>query len=76
MKWSDIIAQGFSPGLGETVNRRESGDRGVCSVNGVLIPPIALDIGCHFQGTSFDLTNPGLKPWAMICSRFAAKSRS
>jgi hypothetical protein len=26
----------------------------------------------HFQGASFDIRNPGLKPWAMICSRFAA----
>jgi hypothetical protein len=30
--------------------------------------------GCHFQGTFQQRPNPGLKPWAVLCSRFAAKS--
>src|SRR5215469_5522123 len=44
-------------------------------------------IGCHFssfvphsrttadrQGTFYQPPNPGLKPWAVLCSRFATKS--
>jgi hypothetical protein len=31
-------------------------------------------IGCHFQGTFQQPPVPGLKPWAVICSHFAAKS--
>jgi hypothetical protein len=33
---------------------------------------LTLTFGRHFQGASFDLGDPGLKPWAMVCSRFAA----
>ena len=32
------------------------------------------NIGRHFQGVSFGAINPGLKPWAIIYYRFAAKS--
>jgi hypothetical protein len=28
-----------------------------------------------FQGVSYNATNPGLKPWAILCSRLAANSR-
>jgi len=28
----------------------------------------------HFQGASLGASYPWLKPWAMICSRFAANS--
>ena len=31
--------------------------------------------GRHFQGVSYNATNPGLKPWAILYSRFAANSR-
>jgi len=34
----------------------------------------APNIGCHFQGTSHRPPDPGLKPWAILYSRFAAKS--
>jgi hypothetical protein len=29
------------------------------------------DFGRHFQGVWFGTINPGLKPWAMVCNRFA-----
>ena len=34
----------------------------------------APNVGCHFQGTSYYLLDPGLKPWAVLYSRFAAES--
>jgi hypothetical protein len=38
--------------------------------------PIADPVCRYFQGGSFALRHPGLKPWAITCSRFAAKSDS
>ena len=32
-------------------------------------------LGRHLQGGFRVTRNPGLKPWAMMCSRFAAKAR-
>jgi hypothetical protein len=37
------------------------------------IAPAARGWEC-FQGVSFGTTNPGLKPWAKIYSRFAVKA--
>ena len=37
--------------------------------------PADPNFGRHFQGVSYNATNPGLKPWAILCSRFAANSR-
>jgi hypothetical protein len=38
-----------------------------------VIRTAASNIGCHFQGTSYSPPDPGLKPWAVLYSRFAAR---
>jgi hypothetical protein len=40
------------------------------------IPDGNQHLGRHFQGGSRATHNPGLKPWAVLYSRFAAKSDS
>jgi hypothetical protein len=79
-------AQGFSPGL--CVARippclsavvREVGRRKKVAAEAIVrlfacysnSPP---NIGCHFQGTFYSPPDPGLKPWAVLFSRCAAKS--
>jgi hypothetical protein len=42
---------------------------------GALIQLSRPNIWCLFQGTWHKTLNPGLRPWAMIRSRFAAKKR-
>jgi len=69
-------AQGLNPGFGVARIRPESGGRGVSLGSSRVIPTAPPPIGCHFQGTFHRPTDPGLKPWAVLCSRFAAKSDS
>src|SRR5215469_7817146 len=66
-------AQGFSPGLRERGIRPESGGRGESLGYLRAIPTGVSNVGCHFQGTFHGPPDPGLKPWAVLYSRFAAK---
>ena len=59
MKWSNRIAQGFSPGLGTPQDRPESGDRTcgvesrldvINSVTGIVVLEETAPLGRHFQG--------------------------
>jgi len=52
--------------------RPESGGGGASSGSSARFSTAAPKIGCHFQGTFHQAPNPGLKPWAVLCSRFAA----
>jgi len=69
----EIIAQGFSPGSCVARIRPESGGR-VVSLGSSRVILTTPNIGCHFQGTFHRPPDPGLKPWAVLYSRFAAKS--
>jgi hypothetical protein len=66
-------AQGFSPGLREREIRPESGGQGESLGHLRVIPAGVSNVGCHFQGTFHRPPDPGLKPWAVLYSRFAAK---
>jgi hypothetical protein len=33
-------------------------------------------LGRHFQGESCDTSNPGLKPWAVLCDHFVVKAHN
>jgi hypothetical protein len=83
-KRSKNIAQGFSPGLvmRETALKVAAAvvlpTERVCRVRrlhqGTQIVhegPTTHAFGRHFQGASSGPKNPGLKPWANICNRFA-----
>jgi hypothetical protein len=74
MKWSNRIAQGFSPGWCDTHERPESGDR-ICGVKSRL--DVTNDVKVwsgwkkrpHSVATFravFGLVHPGLKPWAIL----------
>ena len=66
-------AQGFSPGSRERGIRPESGDRGESLGYLRVIPAGVSNVECHFQGTFHGPPGPGLKPWAVLYGRFAAK---
>ena len=69
-------AQGFSPGLRERGIRPGSGGRGESLGYWRVIAAGVPNVGCHLQGTFHRPPDPGLKPWAVLYSRFAAKSNS
>jgi hypothetical protein len=46
--------------------------RATDSINTPNVEPVF--VGRHFQGASPDARTPGLKPWAILYSRFAANS--
>jgi hypothetical protein len=68
-----ITAQGFSPGL--CVARNPPWKRRPTRVPRIFAcySICASNIGCPFQGTFQQPSDPGLKPWAVLYSRFAAK---
>jgi hypothetical protein len=81
MKWSNIIAQGFSPGRSQPRNRpvgatdernanRESHLRQMTT----LLPLARCPIRPPLQGGPVCGRVPGLKPWAMIYNRFAVNA--
>jgi hypothetical protein len=70
-----IIAQGFSPWVSQLKNRALKVAPDARVTDGVNTRrPERTPLGRHFQGVSFGVINPGLKPWTVIYSRFAAKS--
>src|ERR1700730_14769131 len=85
MKWSNRIAQGFSPGWADTQDRPESGDRRRCVSSHVTSRSICHAINsiqpgftCHavrspLSGRSYGLPHPGLKPWAILSDHFMVK---
>ncbi|HEX6565248.1 MAG TPA: hypothetical protein VF020_13235 [Chthoniobacterales bacterium] len=51
--------------------RPESGARSRCSAVCVLIGPAVARFGATFMARPTLTQNPGLKPWAILCNRFA-----
>jgi hypothetical protein len=87
MKWFKRIAQGFSPGSHGAKHALKVASESRVSGVAMLIPRIALNLGCHFpavarqreamadkQGTSPRPPNPGLKPWAILLNHFMVKT--
>ena len=71
-KWLQRTAQGFNPGSGGSKSAlkvapdvRRGGGITRQQPKGVPRPPLS--------GRIRATHNPGLKPWAVLCSRFAAK---
>jgi hypothetical protein len=60
---------------GKMGRRRKSGGPGSSLGCSACYSTAAPNIGCHFQGTFYYPPDPGLKPWAVLYSRFAAKLR-
>jgi hypothetical protein len=58
---------------GKVGRRRKSGGRGA-SLGCSRVTSSARNIRRHFQGTFYKQRDPGLKPWAVLFGRFAAKS--
>ena len=82
-KGEQIIAQGFSPGRGFKSSPPCKDDRFVIVLQAETTRPLTTYVGrplcpkrtpgSPLSGRLNYLPNPGLKPWAMFCSRFAAK---
>ena len=88
-KRSQIIAQGFSPGIsspqkcalkGRPIGTKRNKSTDADTNNGrdwreieasSLEPNAASRSGATFRAHLCDASNPGLKPWAKICYRFA-----
>jgi hypothetical protein len=82
-KGEQIIAQGFSPGRGSKSSPPCKGDRFTIGLQDETTRLLTTYVGrplhpkrtprSPLSGRLNYLPNPGLKPWAMFCSRFAAK---
>ena len=68
-------AQGFNPGYDAKRDvprkRHQSSER---LGNSVRHFPELTFLGRRFQGTSFSVAEPGLKPWAVLYNRFAVNT--
>jgi hypothetical protein len=77
LEGQNIIAQGFSPGFNEQVRYALKGHP-ICGHESSQIDrpvPKQRHSGATFRALLPVMSNPGLKPWAMICNRFAVIRR-